>query len=184
MGQGDKIQAAQEMLRFHSNCEDCGSGGRAVGRVLSRTEQIKLKWAEEVDERGSGPSAGVSMGTIRVYYTSVTGSREVKQRQSDVIRILDGNRMKYQLVDVSISESLLQEMRDKAGKPDAIPPQIFNGEEYCGVLKGLDNCPLGQEAQHLILAEDTDVPPHCPTDTLEDANSEHLISCYQVVLQK
>uniref|UniRef100_H9GQX0 SH3 domain-binding glutamic acid-rich-like protein n=2 Tax=Anolis carolinensis TaxID=28377 RepID=H9GQX0_ANOCA len=23
-------------------------------------------------------------------------------------------------------------MRSKAGKPDAIPPQIFNGEDYCG----------------------------------------------------
>ncbi|CAI5793756.1 domain-binding glutamic acid-rich 3 [Podarcis lilfordi] len=138
------------MLRFHSNCEDCGSGGRAVGRVLSRTEQIKLKWAEEVDERGSGPLAGVSMGTIRVYYTSVTGSREVKQRQSDVIRILDGNRMKYQLVDVSISESLLQEMRDKAGKPDAIPPQIFNGEEYCGDFEMLYEATENEEVRKFL----------------------------------
>ncbi|XP_028570639.2 SH3 domain-binding glutamic acid-rich-like protein 3 [Lacerta agilis] len=90
------------------------------------------------------------MGTIRVYYTSVTGSREVKQRQSDVIRILDGNRMKYQLVDVSISESLLQEMRDKAGKPDAIPPQIFNGEEYCGDFEMLYEATENEEVRKFL----------------------------------
>ncbi|XP_048370959.1 SH3 domain-binding glutamic acid-rich-like protein 3 [Sphaerodactylus townsendi] len=56
----------------------------------------------------------------------------VKQRQSEVLRILDTNHMTYELVDVSVSESLLQEMRDKAGNPGAIPPQIFNGEHYCG----------------------------------------------------
>uniref|UniRef100_A0A8D0GPL6 SH3 domain-binding glutamic acid-rich-like protein n=1 Tax=Sphenodon punctatus TaxID=8508 RepID=A0A8D0GPL6_SPHPU len=77
------------------------------------------------------------MSTIRVYYTSVTGSREVKQRQSEVIKILDVNRMKYELIDVSVSENLLQEMREKAGNPTAIPPQIFNGEDYCGDSKML-----------------------------------------------
>uniref|UniRef100_A0A7M4EWI0 SH3 domain binding glutamate rich protein like 3 n=1 Tax=Crocodylus porosus TaxID=8502 RepID=A0A7M4EWI0_CROPO len=75
------------------------------------------------------------MGTIRVYYTSVSGSREVKQRQAEVLRILDGNRLKYELIDVSVSERLLQEMRDKAGDPDAVPPQICNGEDYCGVRR-------------------------------------------------
>uniref|UniRef100_A0ACB8FXE5 Uncharacterized protein n=1 Tax=Sphaerodactylus townsendi TaxID=933632 RepID=A0ACB8FXE5_9SAUR len=77
-------------------------------------------------------AGGAKMAGIRVYYTSVTGSREVKQRQSEVLRILDTNHMTYELVDVSVSESLLQEMRDKAGNPGAIPPQIFNGEHYCG----------------------------------------------------
>ncbi|XP_072837182.2 SH3 domain-binding glutamic acid-rich-like protein 3 [Pogona vitticeps] len=90
------------------------------------------------------------MGTIRVYYTSVTGSREVRQRQSEVLRILDGNRLKYQLVDVSISERLLQEMRDKAGKPDAIPPQIFNGEEYCGDFEMLHEATENEEVPKFL----------------------------------
>ncbi|XP_039344353.1 SH3 domain-binding glutamic acid-rich-like protein 3 isoform X2 [Mauremys mutica] len=75
------------------------------------------------------------MGTIRVYYTSVTGSRQVKQKQAEVTRILDINKTKYELIDVSISEHLLQEMRAKAGNPNAVPPQIFNGDDYCGVRK-------------------------------------------------
>ncbi|XP_053129342.1 SH3 domain-binding glutamic acid-rich-like protein 3 [Hemicordylus capensis] len=90
------------------------------------------------------------MGNIRVYYTSVTGSREVKRRQSEVLRILDGNSMKYELVDVSISESLLQEMRDKVGNPDAIPPQIFNGEEYCGDFKMLYEATENEEVREFL----------------------------------
>uniref|UniRef100_A0A8C3RR93 Uncharacterized protein n=1 Tax=Chelydra serpentina TaxID=8475 RepID=A0A8C3RR93_CHESE len=61
--------------------------------------------------------------------------RPVKQKQAEVTRILDINKTKYELIDVSISEHLLQEMRAKAGNPNAVPPQIFNGDDYCGVRK-------------------------------------------------
>ncbi|KAJ1198733.1 hypothetical protein NDU88_002572 [Pleurodeles waltl] len=74
---------------------------------------------------------------IKVYYTSVSGSREVKKRQFEVTHILDANQVKYELVDISISENLLQEMRQKAGNPCAIPPQIFNGDDYCGVRENV-----------------------------------------------
>ncbi|KAJ7310304.1 hypothetical protein JRQ81_007208 [Phrynocephalus forsythii] len=96
------------------------------------------------------------MGTIRVYYTSVTGSREVKKRQSEVLRILDGNRLKYQLVDVSLSERLLQEMRDKVGKPDAIPPQIFNGDKYCGDFQKLYEATENEEVPKFLMTSGVD----------------------------
>ncbi|XP_062998126.1 SH3 domain-binding glutamic acid-rich-like protein 3 [Elgaria multicarinata webbii] len=90
------------------------------------------------------------MATIRVYYTSVTGSREVKRQQTQVLHVLDGSRVKYQLVDVSTSERLLQEMRDKTGKPDAVPPQIFNGEEYCGDFEMLYEATENEEVQKFL----------------------------------
>ncbi|KAB0400518.1 hypothetical protein E2I00_017420 [Balaenoptera physalus] len=46
------------------------------------------------------------MSGLRVYSTSVTGSREIKSQQS--------------------------EMRALAGNPKATPPQIVNGDQYCG----------------------------------------------------
>ncbi|XP_078542044.1 SH3 domain-binding glutamic acid-rich-like protein 3 [Lissotriton helveticus] len=70
--------------------------------------------------------------SIKVYYTSVSGSREVKKRQFEVTHLLDANQVKYELIDISISENLLQEMRQKSGNPGAVPPQIFNGDDYCG----------------------------------------------------
>ncbi|XP_025954037.2 SH3 domain-binding glutamic acid-rich-like protein 3 [Dromaius novaehollandiae] len=73
-----------------------------------------------------------SMSTLKVYSTSVTGSREIKSQQSEVTRILDGKNIKYELVDISQDNALREEMRAKAGNPKAIPPQIVNGDHYCG----------------------------------------------------
>ncbi|XP_030074220.1 SH3 domain-binding glutamic acid-rich-like protein 3 [Microcaecilia unicolor] len=70
--------------------------------------------------------------SIKLYSTSVTCSRETKAQQSDVTRILEGKCIKYEMVDISQDNSLREEMRTKAGNPKATPPQIFNGDEYCG----------------------------------------------------
>ncbi|XP_042194758.1 SH3 domain-binding glutamic acid-rich-like protein 3 [Callorhinchus milii] len=70
--------------------------------------------------------------SVKVYYTTVTGSRGVKSSQAEVIRVLDAKGVKYELIDISQENSLKEEMRKKTGIPDACPPQIFNGEQYCG----------------------------------------------------
>lgn len=57
----------------------------------------------------------------------------MKQRQEEVTRILDTYKIKYELIDISVSLKVLQEMRMKVSTPKAQPPQIFNGQEYCGV---------------------------------------------------
>ncbi|XP_043939869.1 SH3 domain-binding glutamic acid-rich-like protein 3 [Protopterus annectens] len=70
--------------------------------------------------------------TIKIYYTTVTGSREVKTHQNAVTQALDSKGIKYELVDISQDSSLRDDMRSKCGKPTAMPPQIFNEEQYCG----------------------------------------------------
>lgn len=42
-----------------------------------------------------------------------------------------GNDVKY--IDVSADEDAKKKMRDLSGNPSAVPPQIFNGDTYCGV---------------------------------------------------
>ncbi|XP_058051127.1 SH3 domain-binding glutamic acid-rich-like protein 3 isoform X2 [Ahaetulla prasina] len=79
--------------------------------------------------RGERPAA---MACLTIYSTSVTGSREIKSQQSEVTRILDGKNIKYIMVDISQDNALREEMRTKSGNPKAIPPQIFNGDHYCG----------------------------------------------------
>uniref|UniRef100_A0A2I3GK33 SH3 domain-binding glutamic acid-rich-like protein n=1 Tax=Nomascus leucogenys TaxID=61853 RepID=A0A2I3GK33_NOMLE len=64
------------------------------------------------------------MSSIKVYYTSMSGSREVKQKQEEVTKILETYNIKYELIDVSISFKL--------STLKALPPQIFNGQEYRG----------------------------------------------------
>lgn len=69
---------------------------------------------------------------VKLYYTTVTASRTIKSQQSDVIRILDSKGIKYELIDISLGGELRDEMRNKAGDPTAVPPQLFNEDQYCG----------------------------------------------------
>ncbi|CAN0352679.1 unnamed protein product [Lampetra planeri] len=56
----------------------------------------------------------------------------IRQRQREVTRILESRRVPYQLIDVSVDERVLDEMRSRAGDPSALPPQIFNEGDYLG----------------------------------------------------
>ncbi|TNM93255.1 SH3 domain-binding glutamic acid-rich-like protein 3 [Takifugu flavidus] len=69
---------------------------------------------------------------IKLYYTTVTASREVKSRQAEMMRILESKSIKYELVDISVGSEVRDEMRSKAGDPTAVPPQLFNEDQYCG----------------------------------------------------
>ncbi|XP_029023199.1 SH3 domain-binding glutamic acid-rich-like protein 3 [Betta splendens] len=69
---------------------------------------------------------------IKLYYTTVTASRTVKSQQTEVRRILDSKSIQYELIDISVGEELRNEMRNKAGNPSAVPPQLFNEDQYCG----------------------------------------------------
>ncbi|KTF93996.1 hypothetical protein cypCar_00017157, partial [Cyprinus carpio] len=56
----------------------------------------------------------------------------VKQHQSEIFQFLDSKKIKYFAVDISASADVKEEMRKKAGNPSAMPPQVFNGDKYCG----------------------------------------------------
>lgn len=69
---------------------------------------------------------------VKLYYSSVTASRTIKSQQSQVIQFLDSKGIKYDLIDISQGGELRDEMRSKAGDPTALPPQLFNEDQYCG----------------------------------------------------
>ncbi|KAF7656886.1 hypothetical protein LDENG_00035080 [Lucifuga dentata] len=69
---------------------------------------------------------------IKLYYTTVTASREVKSQQAEVMRILESKSIKYETIDISVGGEIRDEMRSKSGNPTAVPPQLFNGDQYCG----------------------------------------------------
>ncbi|XP_069827620.1 SH3 domain-binding glutamic acid-rich-like protein 3 [Dendropsophus ebraccatus] len=70
--------------------------------------------------------------SLTLYMTSVTSSRETKSQQSEVTRILDSHGAKYDTVDISQDKCFLGEMREKAGNPSALPPQLFHGDKHIG----------------------------------------------------
>nr|XP_029509107.1 SH3 domain-binding glutamic acid-rich-like protein 3 [Oncorhynchus nerka] len=71
--------------------------------------------------------------SIVVYFSSVSGSRELKQQQSQIFSFLDSKKIKYQAVDITQGSEIKEEMRKKTGNPAALPPQVFNKDVYCGV---------------------------------------------------
>lgn len=69
---------------------------------------------------------------VKLYYTTVTASRTVKSQQAEMMRILDSKSIQYELIDIAVDTELRDQMRDKAGNPSAVPPQLFNEDQYCG----------------------------------------------------
>uniref|UniRef100_A0A3Q3X5B7 Uncharacterized protein n=1 Tax=Mola mola TaxID=94237 RepID=A0A3Q3X5B7_MOLML len=65
--------------------------------------------------------------SVVVYYTSVTGSLE-----QHISFVLDCKKIDYKMVDISQSTEEKDKMREMVGDPKALPPQIFNGNTYCG----------------------------------------------------
>lgn len=49
------------------------------------------------------------------------------------MRVLESKSIQFELIDVSVGGDVRNEMRTKSGKPTAVPPQIFNDDQYCGV---------------------------------------------------
>lgn len=58
---------------------------------------------------------------------------QVKSQQAEVMRILDSKSIPYELIDISVGGQVRDEMRSKSGNPTAVPPQLFNEDQYCGV---------------------------------------------------
>ncbi|XP_041728985.1 SH3 domain-binding glutamic acid-rich-like protein 2 [Coregonus clupeaformis] len=75
---------------------------------------------------------------IKVYIASSSGSVAVKKRQQAVVGFLEANRISFQEVDITNVEDrrlwmyqhIPPEKHPDKGNP--LPPQIFNGDCYCG----------------------------------------------------
>lgn len=75
--------------------------------------------------------------TIKVYISGICGSQEVRKHQQRVLFILQSLPIDLQVIDVTEpgrDEDLtfMQETAKKHEKKTQLPPQIFNGNEYCG----------------------------------------------------
>ncbi|MEQ2316576.1 hypothetical protein AMECASPLE_033860 [Ameca splendens] len=72
------------------------------------------------------------MGVI-IYMASVSSSLELKKNQERIFSVLSSKKIPFKAVDITQNSEDKDVMRKKAGNPKALPPQIFNGDAYCGV---------------------------------------------------
>ncbi|GAA6234232.1 SH3 domain-binding glutamic acid-rich-like protein 3 [Lates japonicus] len=76
---------------------------------------------------------------VTVFYSSVCGSLEMRKRQDRIIFVLSSKNIPYKLVDISQNSDDKDLMRQRAGDPTALPPQICNGDVYCGDFIAFEN---------------------------------------------
>ncbi|KAF5915461.1 hypothetical protein HPG69_014781 [Diceros bicornis minor] len=68
----------------------------------------------------------------------------IKKKQQDVVRFLEANKIEFEEVDITMSEEQRQWMyknippEKKPAQGNPLPPQIFNGDRYCGVKKKME----------------------------------------------
>ncbi|CAL8393806.1 unnamed protein product [Arctogadus glacialis] len=79
------------------------------------------------------------MSEIRVYYSSVSGCLKTKKQQQHILMVLDGRKIVHTDVDVTQDPENKDKMRRVACNDAALPPQICNGDQYCGDYEGFLN---------------------------------------------
>ncbi|XP_056283775.1 SH3 domain-binding glutamic acid-rich-like protein 3 [Pseudoliparis swirei] len=77
--------------------------------------------------------------SITVFFTSVSSSREIKKTQQKIFDVLSSKKINHVGVDIAQDIESKESMRELAQNPTALPPQICNGNQYCGDYDAFDN---------------------------------------------
>ncbi|XP_064627820.1 SH3 domain-binding glutamic acid-rich-like protein 3 [Lineus longissimus] len=78
------------------------------------------------------------MAGVVVYMSTVSSNMAIKQQQTKIKNILESKKVPYTEVDISASEDDKKKMRAIAENETALPPQIANGDSYCGNFEAFD----------------------------------------------
>merc|ERR1739848_961604 len=97
-----------------------------------------------VNNMGEGEPALASAADIKIFISGNSGSKEITNSQHRITMILKSLGIALKQVDISAPG--MDEQRDfmrasakkKEGQRHALPPQIFNGEKYCGDYDDFD----------------------------------------------
>lgn len=82
--------------------------------------------------------------SIKVYLSGNSGNKEIVTHQQRIFMILNSLRIPYTAIDIASpgTEEEVDFMRanakKKEGQRHVLPPQIFNGEKYCGDYDDFD----------------------------------------------
>ncbi|XP_068564357.1 SH3 domain-binding glutamic acid-rich-like protein 3 [Cebidichthys violaceus] len=88
--------------------------------------------------------------SIKVYYSSVSSCQKMKKHQQHIFDVLTAKKINYEAVDIARDVKFKDLMRELAGNNTALPPQICNGNNYCGDYKAFENA-IEEEALESFL---------------------------------
>jgi len=76
---------------------------------------------------------------IQIFVTSVSSSSEIKGQQQRIKMVLEGKKVDFEEVDIAADSSLKDKMRELAGDPKCLPPQLAKGSDYLGNYEAFNN---------------------------------------------
>ncbi|CAN9507408.1 unnamed protein product [Ophioblennius macclurei] len=77
--------------------------------------------------------------SLTVFYSSVTGTTKMKKEQERVFSILESKNIFHIKVDIAQNADDKDRMRNLANDKTALPPQICNGNKYCGNFEAFED---------------------------------------------
>ncbi|KAJ8027179.1 SH3 domain-binding glutamic acid-rich-like protein 3 [Holothuria leucospilota] len=64
--------------------------------------------------------------------------------------VLDSKKIQYEKIDIAADEDAKQKMRDGMGDPKGLPPQLFNGDDYCGDFAKFDEAVEDEKLEEFL----------------------------------
>ncbi|CAG5928116.1 SH3 domain-binding glutamic acid-rich-like protein 3 [Menidia menidia] len=77
--------------------------------------------------------------SVILFYSSVSGSTTMKKNQERIMSVLTSKDIPFKAVDIAQNSEDKDLMRKRAGNSKALPPQICNGDVYCGDYDAFEN---------------------------------------------
>lgn len=78
------------------------------------------------------------MSEITLFYSSVSSNLEIKKQQQKIEMVLEGKKIPFNKVDIAADTAERSRMRHIAQNDRALPPQLANGDKYCGGYEAFD----------------------------------------------
>jgi len=88
--------------------------------------------------------------------------------------ILEMKKYQLELVDIALDSSARDRMREIAANKTALPPQLANGDVYCGGYDEFDLAVEDEILDQFLKVNDTttvETAPPCTNDTIESTAS-------------
>uniref|UniRef100_UPI00358F2704 SH3 domain-binding glutamic acid-rich-like protein 3 n=1 Tax=Myxine glutinosa TaxID=7769 RepID=UPI00358F2704 len=87
---------------------------------------------------------------IKLYYSSIPSTREVRKQQNHIQSILETLKVEFELIDVMASEEAKIKMRSLSNNPEAVPPQLFNEDYFCGPYEDFEDAVELKEVEKFL----------------------------------
>ena len=91
--------------------------------------------------------------SLTLYYSSISCSIEIKKHQQKIDLVLSSLGIPYTRLDISTSVEIRIKMRELVGDDKALPPQICNGETYCGDFAAFEDAIESEELKSFLKLE-------------------------------